>query len=97
MEVIAVKMPDDYGLASNRLSVGDSAAVQFRVPNMSSESAFIRAEIPEIEKIVKNEVWLEGERRGQPVDRHDEVVRQRVAEIILNGAGRHLRTRIGSV
>ena len=61
---------------------------------MSSESAFIRAEIPEIEKIVKNEVWLEGERRGQPVDRHDEVVRQRVAEVILNGAGRHLRAHL---
>lgn len=60
---------------------------------MSAETAFIRAELPEIEKIVRNEIWLEAERRGMPVDRHDAAVQQRVADVILNGAGVQLRQR----
>jgi hypothetical protein len=58
---------------------------------MSSESEFIRAEIPDIEKIVRNECWLEGERRGCPVLPTDDVIRRRVADIILGGAGAYLR------
>jgi hypothetical protein len=58
---------------------------------MSPESEFIRAEIPDIEKIVKNECWLEGERRGCVVSPSDDVVRRRVADIILGGAGAYLR------
>jgi hypothetical protein len=58
---------------------------------MSPESEFIQAEIPEIERIVRDECWLEGERRGCPVDRHDPVIRDRVAEIILTSVGAQLR------
>jgi hypothetical protein len=58
---------------------------------MSSESEFIRAEIPDVETIVRNECWLEGERRGCAVDPKDAVIRQRVADIILTGAGAYLR------
>lgn len=58
---------------------------------MSRESEFIQAEIPEVRKIVEDECWLEGERRGMHVDPRDEVVQKRVAEIILSGAGAHLR------
>jgi len=56
-----------------------------------SETEFIRSEIPDVERIVKNECWLEGERRGCPVSPHDEVVRKRVAQIILDGAGAFIR------
>jgi hypothetical protein len=56
-----------------------------------SETEFIRSEIPDVAHIVKNECWLEGERRGCAVSPHDEVVRKRVAEIILEGAGAYIR------
>ena len=58
---------------------------------MSPESEFIQAELPEIERIVLNECWLEGERRGQEVDRHDPAIQERVADIILTGEGARLR------
>jgi hypothetical protein len=60
---------------------------------MSRETEIIRAEIPEIARIVKNECWLESERRGCPVGPNDEVIRWRVAEIILGGAGAYLREK----
>lgn len=52
---------------------------------MIPESEFIQMEILEIAQIVRDECWLEGERRGTPVDLKDEVVQARVAEIILSG------------
>ena len=60
---------------------------------MSSESEFILGEIPDVAAIVQNECWLEGERRGCPVDPRDAVVQTRVAEIILQGAGAYIRER----
>jgi hypothetical protein len=56
-----------------------------------TETEFIRSEIPDVARIVKNECWLEGERRGCPVGPQDEVVRRRVADIILEGAGAYIR------
>ena len=56
-----------------------------------SESEFIRVEIPDVRAIVQNECWLEGERRGCPVDSRDQVIQQRVADIILSGTGEFLR------
>ena len=68
-----------------------------RPPNrpipMSRETEIIRAEIPEIARIVNNECWLESERRGCQVDPHDDVVRRRVADIILGGAGAYIRQK----
>jgi hypothetical protein len=61
---------------------------------MSPESEFIRSEIPELEKIVRDECWLEAERRGTPVDPREDVIRQRVAEIILDGVGAYLRGKM---
>ena len=60
---------------------------------MSPESKFIRSEIPDVKNIVENECWLEGERRGQPVDAQDDTIRERVAQIILGGAGAYLRKK----
>ena len=58
---------------------------------MSKEIEIIRAEIPEIARIVDNECWLESERRGCIVGPNDAVVRTRVADIILGGAGAYIR------
>ena len=63
---------------------------------MDRESEIIRAEIPDVEVIVRNECWLEGERRGQAVDRSDDAIRERVADIILGGVGADLRKKHGS-
>ena len=60
---------------------------------MDEESEFIRSEIPDVKNIVDNECWLEGERRGHPVEPQDEAVRQRVVDIILGGAGAYLRQK----
>lgn len=58
-----------------------------------SDTDVIRAEIPDIQSIVDDECWFEAERRGHAVDRHDPQVQQRVAEIILSGAGAYLRRK----
>ena len=60
---------------------------------MNPESEFIRSELPDVKSIVDNECWLEGERRGAPVDAHDEKIQTRVAQIILGGAGAYLRRK----
>ncbi|MEA3211902.1 MAG: hypothetical protein QOE70_4959 [Chthoniobacter sp.] len=60
---------------------------------MSPESEFIRAELPDVEKIVQNERWLEAERRGVPLEAHDDALSERVADIILGGVGAELRRK----
>lgn len=60
---------------------------------MTAMSEFIREELPEVERIVRDECWLEGERRGSPVPPTDPAVRARVADIILAGAGAEIRGR----
>lgn len=60
---------------------------------MDDEVELIRSEIPDVEDIVRMECWLEGERRGHEVDQRDPAVQQRVADIILNGAGAVLRCK----
>jgi hypothetical protein len=60
---------------------------------MNPEVEIIRAEIPDVARIVSDECWLEGERRGHPVSPHDVVVQRRVADIILARAGAMLRVR----
>ena len=60
---------------------------------MDNPTEIIRAELPEVAAIIRDECWLEGERRGHAVDPVDVSVQQRVAEIILCGAGVELRNR----
>ena len=60
---------------------------------MSSLSEFILEELPEVERIVRDECWLEGERRGRPVLPTDPKIRAKVADIILAGAGEDIRGR----
>ena len=44
-------------------------------------------ELPVIEKIISDETWLEGERRGQYVSPEDPVVREHVCDIVLSIGG----------
>ena len=60
---------------------------------MNTESELIREELSEVAQIVRDECWLEGERRGGPVPPHDPAIRVRVADIILDGAGEEIRRR----
>lgn len=50
-------------------------------------------EIPVIRKIIADETWLEGERRGCAVSSDDRVVRERVCTIVLK-IGQELRDSI---
>lgn len=50
----------------------------------------VRLELPVIAKIIQDEVWLEGERRGCAVSPHDPVVRGTVCAIVLR-VGHELR------
>ena len=50
-------------------------------------------EIPVIKKIIQDETWLEGERRGCPVSPSDRVVRENVCRVILQ-IGQQLRDSI---
>jgi hypothetical protein len=52
-------------------------------------------EIPVIRKIIQDETWLEGERRGCRVLPDDAVVREKVCQVILR-VGRELRESITS-
>lgn len=55
---------------------------------MKTLDPVIDRQFPLISKIVADETWLEGERRGRPVDARDPVVQEKVCEIILRmGAG----------
>jgi hypothetical protein len=47
-------------------------------------------EIPVIRKIIQDEMWLEGERRGCQVPPDDRVVRENVCRVILQ-VGQQLR------
>ena len=60
---------------------------------MDEEADFIRSEIPDVASIVRQECWLEGERRGGAVDPTDISVQKRVADIILDGVGAQIRER----
>ncbi len=47
-------------------------------------------ELPVIRKIIQDETWLEGERRGCVVKADDRIVRERVCEVVLR-IGQQLR------
>ena len=47
-------------------------------------------QLPVIKKIIEDETWLEGERRGCQVASDDRVVRDRVCQVILR-VGQQLR------
>ena len=62
-------------------------------PSMLSTDPVLLREIPVIQKIIADETWLEGERRGCFVPPSDRVVRERVCAVILR-VGQQLRDSI---
>ena len=50
---------------------------------MCAAQQIVFHELPMVRKIIADETWLEGERRGCPISPHDPVVCARVCEIIL--------------
>lgn len=57
---------------------------------MKSLDPILFRELPLIQKIIQDETWLEGERRGCHVTSDDRVVRDKVCQIILR-IGQQLR------
>ena len=57
---------------------------------MTPLSPIVFRELPMIQKIIRDETWLEGERRGCAVPPVDPVVRENVCLVILR-VGRELR------
>ena len=57
---------------------------------MSPPDPVVSRELPVIKKIIDDETWLEGERRGCQVRPDDRAVRERVCAIVLQ-IGQQLR------
>jgi hypothetical protein len=51
---------------------------------MTNLDPIVFRELPVIEKIISDETWLEGERRGGYVSPEDPVVRERVCDVVLS-------------
>jgi hypothetical protein len=62
---------------------------------MTPHDPVVLRQLPVIEKIIQDETWLEGERRGCFVAPTDPVVRENVCQIILR-IGSQLRTRFSN-
>jgi hypothetical protein len=60
---------------------------------MKAVDPVVVRELRTIEKIVRDETWLEGERRGCWVSQEDPVVREKVCEIVLR-IGAQLRASL---
>jgi hypothetical protein len=57
---------------------------------MSNQDPVVLRELPVIQKIIADETWLEGERRGGYVSPDDPVVQEHVCDIVLS-VGEKLR------
>lgn len=50
---------------------------------MDTPDPVLQRQLPLIAKIISDETWLEGERRGQPVAHKDPVVQDKVCLVVL--------------
>ena len=62
------------------------------IPVNPCDQVLVR-EIPVIRQIIRDETWLEGERRGCQVPANDRVVRENVCRVVLR-IGQRLRDTI---
>jgi hypothetical protein len=60
------------------------------LPSMKTADPTLVRQLPHIRKIIEDETWLEGERRGCAVERKDPVVLERVCAVVLR-VGQELR------
>jgi hypothetical protein len=63
--------------------------------SMRAYDPVVPRQLPVIKKIIEDETWLEGERRGCYVAPTDPVVRERVCEVVLR-VGAQLRASLSS-
>ena len=61
-----------------------------RQPPVQDLDPVVFRQLPVIQKIIADETWLEGERRGREVSSDDPVVRENVCAVVL-GVGQQLR------
>jgi hypothetical protein len=54
---------------------------------MNPADPVLHRQLPVIRKIIEDETWLEGERRGCHVSPYDRVVRENVCRVILQVGG----------
>jgi hypothetical protein len=57
---------------------------------MKTNDPFLFRQLQVVQKIIEDETWLEGERRGCAVTPDDEVVRENVCRVVLR-IGREMR------
>ncbi len=57
---------------------------------MTTPDPIVVRQLPVIHKIIADETWLEGERRGRPVSPNDPIVRENVCSVVLR-IGQQLR------
>lgn len=57
---------------------------------MNPHDPVLFRQLPIVQKVIADETWLEGERRGCPVSPQDAVVRENVCRVILR-IGREMR------
>lgn len=57
---------------------------------MNPDDPILFRQLPVVQKIIADETWLEGERRGCPVSSQDQVVRENVCRVILR-VGQEMR------
>lgn len=57
---------------------------------MNSQDPLLFRQLQVVQKIIDDETWLEGERRGRPVTPDDTVVRENVCRVVLR-IGRQMR------
>lgn len=62
---------------------------------MNSHDPVVARQLPVIQKIIHDETWLEGERRGCPVEPTDPVVREKVCSVVLR-VGAQLRESLST-
>lgn len=62
---------------------------------MKNNDPIVLRQLPVIQKIIQDETWLEGERRGCHVRPDDRVVRERVCEIVLR-IGQQIRESLAA-
>lgn len=61
--------------------------------SMNQPDPVLKRQLPLIAKIVADETWLEGERRGRPVEPTDCAVRAKVCEVVLR-MGQEMREQV---
>jgi hypothetical protein len=59
----------------------------------SQPEPILLRQLPVIQKVIRDETWLEAERRGCPVSPQDPAVRENVCQVVLR-IGRELREKL---